>query len=641
MKTLLESIRNNIEFISLFVSLIVAFVVYQVKYYSFFFVSFSFVLGVLSFIVLQKKFTNNLSTLKNIYPKNKKNIKYVLSIFFFVFYGLSVFSLLDGFFTKTVWYDLFISICAILISLEIFFIEKEREYEMNLLKTFLLFLNIALSNQIVFFYGIVSSDLKPHLDIINPIISMGHIVQGYTYSSFPLHHIFVSELFILLDFKDITILYGFLYCFVMSINILFVYMIGKAYFNAKLGLFAALAYTLSCDVLYYAMHPSQVSYALTLLVMIFGIVLYRYKTRNAKYSFLFVILAFAMVFSHHHSALVTLIILASFAFVEMFNYYEKERGKFLFPHLAWLFLIIMIAQWMYMSDMLYKLASILNKYYAAFLAETATQTITRNTFDQLPLHTLFMNEIGESIFVFFSVIGFLHYFKNPSFFKNIIIFITLLFFTLIGTEILLKESAIEPQRLYAYMQILALIFFVGDAIIWISNNAGKFAIPFVVLSIGGLSFFSVSSTITGFETGLFAYDMSYAKLYNTPFEKSAGNWINECVRNNSILTASSTFDYRMSNVSYHSIPVIEENYSGKIEYFVDLDNIENGSFIVFDRFDTITGFLYKALITGKFHLGSEKYVKLNLESTHLLDAYDKYYDNGLVDVHRKKQTVIY
>jgi len=564
-------VRTHIEYIALLLSIVVSFVIYQLKYYSYLFLSLSVVFGVLLFIISNRYFVNQELSLNIKLPHNKNSIRYLLSILFFIFYGLSFLALLDGFYTKTFWYYLFISLCTGIIATEILFVETKNQGTINLIKTFLLILNVVLSNQIIFPYGIGSPDSNYHIfKIITPLINSGYIPPGFTYSDFPCHHILTAITSLVVNFAPRMIYYC-LYGFLMCLGVLFVFLIGRMFFNLKFGLFAALMYSCCCEIIYCGLHASQVSYSCILLIMIFSITLYIYRRRDPRFTLFFVILATTMVFAHHHSAMVILIILSSMAFVEISEHSKERDYNFRFTGLAKLFMVIMFAQWMYYSGMFSNFIHFIDAYYTAFTEEAAKSISIRTRFDELPLKTLFLNELGESILMFLSVIGALHFFKHPSFFKNIITAITIVLLLLIGTEIALKESALEPRRLYTFMQPLALVFFASGAMIWMLNNLKGYITPVVVTMIVLLSFFSLSNTITGFETSLFVEDMAYWKLYETPFERHADNWIGSYLSNNSTVNRSWSFRCPLSNVSYGLLPIKEISNQNKKEYFIDTE----------------------------------------------------------------------
>jgi len=130
--------------------------VYHLKYFEYILLSVSAFAGALLFIIFNRFFANNELTLNSpqLSESRQHTLRLSLSILFFIFYGLSYLALLQGFYTKTVSYYVFIALCAGLIAIDILFVNTKAQGHLNLLKSFLLVLNITLSNQILFPYGI-------------------------------------------------------------------------------------------------------------------------------------------------------------------------------------------------------------------------------------------------------------------------------------------------------------------------------------------------------------------------------------------------------------------------------------------------------------------------------------------------------
>ncbi len=172
---------SNIEYIALISRIIVFVAMYLKNYRSYHFLSLAATVGVLLFIVFKKYFTNSdLNERSSTYLFTP--YKHVFSIIFFTFYSLSFTSLLDGFYTKTIWYYVYVSICTASIAMDIFFLDSKTTYKSTLFKCVLLFLNLSISNQILYPLGIGNPDNFFHVySITLPIIETGKIpIDMYT-----------------------------------------------------------------------------------------------------------------------------------------------------------------------------------------------------------------------------------------------------------------------------------------------------------------------------------------------------------------------------------------------------------------------------------------------------------------------------
>ena len=620
--------KIKLEYIALPVFIAISFFIYQQKYFSYIFLAISAVIGTLLFIVFNRYFTKDEVVIPSFELSDNKSrtLRLVTSILFFLFYGLSFLTLLQGFYTKTVWYYVFISLCAGLIATEILFVKTKTQGTLNLLKSFLLVLNITLSNQVLFPYGIGAPDSSYHISsLVVPIINHGTLSAGSgSYVTFPGHHIFIAMNSLIMG-TDPRMTYFCIGSLVMSVvGLAFVFLIGRKFVNLKFGLFAALLYACSDYLTNWASHPCQMTFTYPLALMIFVTVLYIYKERDRRFSAFFPILVTTMVFTHHFSAMVVFIILLSLGFVEIFQRIKMPDYKFRFPGLFQIYAVILFAQWMYYSNTMGRFVGIIEAYKDAFTEEAATSVMTPAYYDLLPIKTLLLNEIGSSILILLSVIGFLYFFKHHSFFNNVVLASAITFFILIGIGISFKLCYLLPHRMYAFLQEFALVFLASAAIIWVLSNAKNIKSVKTILVIGVilcLSFFSLSSTIAGFETSPFVGDTAYWKIYETHYDRYSSEWIQAYIPNGSNITSS--------------LP-IKEGYKPNI-YIIDVENITDDYFIRFSKFDITIGFFYGHVVTGTSHIGRSNWIKLDKRVIYLLDEYDRYYDNGMVDLYYKSQ----
>lgn len=630
--------KIKLEYLALPLFIAISLFIYHQKYFSYIFMVIAAAIGALLFIILNRYSTKEQEPILSFeLPDDKSHtLRLVTSTLFFVFYGLSFLTLLQGFYTKTVWYYVFISLCTGAIATEILFVRTKAQGALNLLKSFLLVLNITLSNQILFSYGIGSPDSNYHLfNLVIPITNNGYIPGGYTYSTFPIHHILVVISSSIPNI-DPRMTYYCLGGFLLSIGVIFVYLIGRKFVNTQFGLFAALLYT-CCDYLMrIGSHPSQCTYTAPLMIILFTSVLYIYKERDWRFTVFYPILVTTLIFAHHFSAMIILIVLSSLIIVEIFQRIKESDYKFRFPGLVQIYVVILFAQWMYYSNMMGRFANILEVYHDAFTQDIATSVMTQTVYDQLPISTLFLNTLGASILLMLSVMGFLYFFKLRSFFKNIIMTTTVTLFALIGIGVVISVSYLLPHRLYYVLQLFGLVFLGSGAIVWIFSNIKMKSMKttFVIVLIMCLSFFSVSNTITGLETSPLKGDQAYWKLYETPYERHSGKWADTCIPTSTTVNVSHSFRcyYPRSNISFSKYPLIVESEKNTT---IDYKSITKGSYILFSKFDIATGFRAER-IGKKVHMGKVRYRKLDEKEIYLLDRYNKYYDNGMANIYYKR-----
>jgi len=628
--------RIKLEHIIFLLLVAVSLVVYSLGYFEYLLLSISAAIGALLFIIFRRVFTNNALTLNTprLSEGQQHNLRLILSILFFICYGLSFLALTHGFYTKTALYYISIALCAGFIAADILLVNTGTQGTLNLLKSFLLVLNITLTNQIIFPYGIGLPDSNYHIfDIVIPIINDGHVPLGYSYSSFPGHHILVAANS-LISGIDPRILYYCLGGFVISLGLLFIFLIGRKFVSLKFGLFAALTCT-GCDyLLHFGAHPAHMSYTYFLAIAIFAVTLYLYYKRGSSFVIFFVILSAAIIFTHRFSGAVILVVLAVMLLVELFNYIKAREYRFQVHSLALLFLVALFAHWMYISSMMGTLVHIIEVYYDAFTQEAATSISLTTTFAKLPMGNLLLNEIGSGILIMLSVVGFLHFSKHTSSFKKFILALVVVFLLLMSLEILMKESYLESHRLYVFLQEFSLVFLATCAIIWMLNNFKKLKLLPIILVIC-LSFFSLASLIHGEETSLFKGDRAYWKLYETPYERQAAIWVERNTSDGSGIIQSLSFRNPTVDITAEILPVREMDDSASNDMLViDFAQVPEGSLIIFSRFDIDIGFPYKRTSPGKYYTGGTSYDRLDTSVISSLEEEEKLYDNGVVSIYK-------
>jgi hypothetical protein len=201
-------------------------------------------------------------------------------------------------------------------------------------------------------------------------------------------------------------------------------------------------------------------------------------------------------------------------------------------------------------------------------------------------------------------------------------------------EILMKESYLESHRLFAFLQEFSLVFLAGGAIIWMFSNFKKLR-PLPVILIICLFFFSLASLIHGEETSLFKSDRAYRKLYETPYERYSAIWAKQYISNDSNFIQSLSFQSPTIDISAERLPITEvENTQGQEILVIDWQQIPEGSFIIFSRFDIDIGFPYKEVDPGKYYTGGTSYSRLDESAISSLEEEKKLYDNGMVSIYQ-------
>jgi len=387
--------------------------------------------------------------------------------------------------------------------------------------------------------------------------------------------------------------------------------------------------------------------------------------------------------------MIILIVLSSLIIVEIVQRIKESDYKFKFLGLVQIYVVILFAQWMYYSNMMGSFTGIIEAYSDAF-AKGAEGLITATAYDQLPIGTLFLNTLGSSILIVLSVMGFLYLFKKRSFFNMVIMMAMVILSLLLGIGVVLEVAQLLPDRMYAFLQLFGLVFLGSAGVIWILNNIkleyNKLKLIPVIILIMCLSFFSLSSTIAGFETSLFVgEETAYYKLYGTPQESYFNQWKASNIVNKYLFSMDTRLEEDLNKRRIGLSGELEKEFEGfalpekpdvrkgeddrwtimdrknmepwyivikekeRLNVYnstnvidrlpitkdgcVDIQNITENSFVIFNKFYLETGFAKG--IGG--HVGQYEFIRIKEDELYVLERYGKYYDNGMVDLYYKSQ----
>ncbi len=614
-QTVTNSLRHSIylylykhsEYFFLLIFISILLFVYHMQNFSFLFMTLSAIIGLTLYIILQNRRNKNENTVLPPSHAASRTLRHATSIVFFVCYALSMLSLLQGTYSKSTWYYIFIAICTATVASEILLVNTERRGMFNLVKSFLIVLNITLSNQIVFPQGIALSDFGIHFNgVVLPILETGGLSSAGKYQSFPCHHI-LSAMTTLSSSADPKMTYLCVGGFLICSGILFIYLIGKKFVSLKFGLFTAVLFTSLDYYIMYGSHPEHQAYNYAFSVILLALILYFYASRDRRFLLLCMVTMTVMIFTHHFSAMIILILVGSLLFVETFQRYTDPQYRICLWPILYAYGIILFAQWVYYSELLGSFVSIIEGYSEAF-QDVSGNVVGQIVYDQLLLSTIFVNTLGSSILLLLAVIGFVVYFKRRPLFGQFVMVIAVMLSLLLGVGMVFKQVALLPDRLYPFLQVFALVFLAAEGLNFLLGSIKPYMLKFVgVFSIIMiLSFFSCSSTIAGFETSLFVDEhLSYPKLYTTAQETDFNQWSADHV-------AEGTY-------SMLRLPLTREGT-------ISLADIPAGAILPYNRLYLKTGFIR----SYGGHMGQYTFVKIASGEAEKLDSFDRVYHNGVV-----------
>jgi len=605
-------IIDNIEYILLFVFSLIFIFFLSNGYYSYLliFLSIIVILVILIIFKITFKISSYQSLSLPLTVNKRKRILIILSILFFIFYGLSFISLIFGFYEKNPLYYFLISICTSILLIEALIIKTYINELLLIFKSFILSLNITLSNQIIFPLGIALPDFKLHYNtFIVPILKYGYIPHPDTftgtYDFFPGHHIFavINILFCGSDPKSTYIILGGL---LLCSTILFIFLIARVFWNKNFAFISVVLFNCLDYYLMYGAHPEHQAYNYSFSVFLLSIIFLYYFSKNWSYIPCIILLIILIIFTHHFSAMIILILLSILIFLEIIIKIKIKQKYILLP-ILFIFLLIFSLQLMYYSKLFGSLIQILNNYFISF-HNISTNLVESTVYDQVPIKTIFINTIGSSILLCFVVVGFIIFIQRRKITDLFIISISITLSILLVIGICLKQVALLPDRLYPLLQVLSLIFLATEGLQFflgkIKTNKG-----IILVAIGiiiPLSFFSLSSTIAGFETSPFIDEnLSYYKLYDTTQELVFNKW--KLLYN------------KNSNNEITTLPL---SNTGQIE----INDIPSNSQLNYNQIYMKTGFLHQF---GE-HMGQYKFIKIIPEEPYKFNIFNKLYNNNII-----------
>lgn len=610
-KTVITKIIKNENFLPillLFLTIISFLILIKVKYFLYtFFVIFA-IIGILFYLFFKKKLREeNLEYIIKISKEKSRLLKYVLNISYFTFFGLSIISLINSFYNKSIYYYLFISLCVGINAIDIIIVKKPKDKYVNLIKSLLIGLNLFLSSQIIFPDGIGSIDSNGNIFAENrpsvySIAHSGHVPMGNTYTYFPLHFIFTAINCLVTGINYATMYYYLGALLVLSGSII-VFILGEKYINPTFGLLAALIYPSMDYVLFFGAHAHQVSFSIPLILFLLAVILFEISYRNKIFLGFFLLFSITLIFTHHLSSFYFLTILISYAIFEILLKFKGEIKKYTFSKLFLVYSLCVFAHWSYTTNLLGTFAKTIEEYLnAASLEKSYTVTF----YDKLSIDTIFLNTFGSSILIMLSIIGFFLFLCNLSSFKKTIVMIVVTLISLIGIDIFIPNHPLMPQRLYAYLEALGLIFLSSYCLYFLLKNREiKLKIASVII-ITVFVFFSTSSFIAGFETSPFLGEQGFVRTFTTTQEKQINFWTDTYTTQN---TATISFD----------------NDDIKIDGIID-------SYYILNELNFISGFESKRVSSTRFQGFSFSHPNPN-NIYSILNKNDKNYDSGILNIY--------
>ena len=554
----------------------------------------------------------------------------VLTVAFLVLNATAVGSISTAYYTKPLLYYVCVGLAAGVLAVRIILTDAHLT---NATLALVYGLNTFVSNQLAFPLGLNGPDIGVHTSLAAGIVELGHIPDiGTQYVGFPAQHMVAATATVLTG-GAVVPTYRAFGIGGMLLGLPITYLIARKLQSRRFATLAVVLYASMEYVVYRAGHPSKMAYALPLLLLMFATVVYLYENRTPGMLLLFGLFAVALIFTHAHTAMVTLFLLGSLAvgqavlsrglpLLDGAGDRGRARGDVNLVDgrghmLALLFIIAFIAQFLYFSQFFATLVDVATQYVDVLVLSGGSDA-TKETprFGTIPTNVLLVNTIGSGLLTLLITIGALDQIRRRVSFSILLIgWLAVAGVLMVGGVVLDVQFAL-PNRIYVVAEFTGFGLLAAAGITYLLRQAQWRPNPriTVLLIVGlfvGLAFFSTASTIAGIETSPFNEDVPHRTWYGMTEENAA-----EAFLADGGATAEHAAEFRWAR----SFPVTDAgaiNYSTTNTTVVGLNDHKMQSGVVAGG--------------GSGRIGTNVYVVPNDSRSGLGDS-TQVYDNGVIDV---------
>jgi hypothetical protein len=529
----------------------------------------------------------------------RKTFLYVCLILFFISFAFSIGYLLffESLYSKSLWYYFFIGICTSTIFIISVTIGDNSIKRLLPCLTFVLGLNIFVSNFIVFPNGVYASG-DTHYQIYNlmlPILENGNVPFGFSYSFFPIHQIFVASLATITGIEPIF-LYMSATSLLYAVSALFIYSSINRAAGSRFGITAMLLFITAPTVFYHATHVYQFSYALPLGILLIYITMvltmpdgYE-KNRNLQqnrvnWKILHILAIGVIIWTHQFTSTIIFLLIV---LLGVTNYIISKNNvnipSFHYSILS-LYIVMLIAHWMYVSSVLSSLVRIFDVYYSSLFTvenyQVAFSSLNSTSFLR-PLWLIFIDMSGRGIIMMLATMGFLYgaWKKNRYVFGWMILGSFL--WTLISIGSYIEMPLLLGGRMLAFFEAMSIIYLATFGIMLLIERFGAKGLIFCSILLFVIPIFSLGSTTSGSETSLFVGDQPNIKFYDTFSDLQYRDWIKNMAPENSTVRVSESWvlQYTDNARVYVQLPINDQDQ-------VADNKVLFGEYIVLNKHDSM------------------------------------------------------
>jgi hypothetical protein len=581
-------------------------------------------------------------------PASRRRVRYLAATAFFVLSAVSLLLVASSAYAKPVSYYVVMAVAGGAVAAFLGASETRREYLAGMVLVWLLAMNLFGSNQLAFPLGIGGADSSTHIYFLAaPIAETGHVPPvsgcGLIYGDFPVHHILVASSAIVADADPVRMYYdlGFV---VMTIPVLATFLVVRRLFPERTAAFAALFLAGASYYISWASHAAPLTYAIPLISVLLLLLIRMVNDRGRRDIFLAAVVGLALILTHPYSSVIFGVALFGLLATQLVS---AERPRVIgrgTTTVGVLFAYTLIFDWSNFSCLMTKSLQLAGGWAQAFQDEAVIAP--QGVYDALPLGSIFVNTLGDSVLLALAVVGFFVTLGTVrSVHRVVILGPTLALLTLSVVGIVTDLVYILPNRIYVYLQLVGLAPLAAVAIWRVAAGASgparapgrrvgsRLIAPFVVLLAAAFVFASTTSTIAGFETSPFAGTRPYVKLYDTNVEARSVEWL--CAHATRALGIDTSLSF--SSLLRHELreclilPNATVLRMDAVNGTIDPLQFAPGTTILFSRYDSFPG--YQSGITGVGKAGLGVYDRLEPGAERVLKDFNRIYSNGGIEIY--------
>ena len=299
-------------------------------------------------------------------------------------------------------YFILLSFMFGIVAIEILFHKITKKHQFLILSQIIILSLIAILSQLLIFPGVFGIDPWGHQRLASEILNLGFIPRGYSYSNLPLMHLESASTSLItgLDYKLATA-FSITFSQVICV-ILFVFLLGKFFFNTKVALLASLLLALGNYYIYMGIIAIPNTMA-AIFIPIIIYLLFKFRKKNFLIgTSLVTLFMITLILTHTVSSMCMAIILFVILLISYIlnKIYHEKKEKSVTINIAVFFSVAMFSWWIYASGHINTLADMIRAgFHETFFVNAPNAVI--GYISTVPVSEQIFNQLG--IFLFFSI----------------------------------------------------------------------------------------------------------------------------------------------------------------------------------------------------------------------------------------------